>query len=107
MLFSQPAFSITYPYFANEKRAILIQTQFKKIKIGSNEAQVLNILPDPDEILDLFEPRMIKPKVVGKTYWYIIQRKQGTGSVIEKAEKLVRVSFNKKGTVIAIDHWGF
>ncbi len=98
---------LKYPYFASEERVTLIKSQYTNIKIGDSDNVVLDLLPDPDEIRDLFEPIMSKPKLIGKTYWYIIQRKSESGSVNDKEEKLVRVSFDRQGKVIAVDHWGF
>jgi hypothetical protein len=69
--------------------------------------QVKSVLGDPDEIKELYEPKIKTPKQIGNTYWYIIQRLQESGSAVDKAEKLVRVSFSLKGRVTAIDYWGF
>ncbi len=98
---------LRYPYYANEERASLIINQYTKIEIGSTAKEVLSVLPQPDEIRDLYEPKMYKPDIIGSTYWYIIQRKAESGSVIEKDEKLVRVSFDLKGRVTKVDKWGF
>lgn len=98
---------LSYPYTASAERTKLIKGQFKKIKKGASKVTVLKYLKVPDEILDLYEPKMYKPKVIGETYWYIIQRMFKSGSVNEKNEKLVRVSFNLKGQVIEVTHWGF
>ena len=64
-------------------------------------------LPNPDEVKDLYEPKMYKPRIIGKTYWYIIQRTAGTGSLNERNEKLVRITFDLNGVVIKLDHWRF
>jgi len=112
MLILFPFSSVTeaeliYPYIASAERTKLIKGQFRNIKKGVSKAAVLKYLAEPDEILDLYEPKMYKPKVIGETYWYIIQRNSKSGSVIEKNEKLVRVSFNLKGQVTEVTHWGF
>jgi hypothetical protein len=98
---------LSYPYFANEERSTLIKNEYTKILIGDPKETVLKVLPAPDEILDLYNLKIYPPKIIGKTYWFIIQRKIASGSVIEKDEKLVRVSFNLQEKVTAVDHWGF
>lgn len=105
-----PSVGITdmkYPYIASEKRAHYIVTQFHKVKIGDAEKAVVAIMSEPDEITDLFEPVKDKPKVIGKSYWYIIQRISENGSVNDKQEKLVRISFDIHGLVNKVDNWGF
>ena len=98
---------MAYPYYANEERSWLIKNGYTKILIGDSEKTVLEKLPDPDKILELFEPKVYASKIIGKTYWYIIQRIAVSGSVNEKNEKLVRVSFSLQGKVTNVDHWGF
>ena len=69
--------------------------------------QVKRILGDPDEIRPLYELEIYKPKQIGYTHWYLIQRKIVKGSQNERDEKLVRVSYDLNWTVTHIDHWGF
>jgi hypothetical protein len=98
---------LNYPYIATEKRVELIKNQYTNIEIGNSIQEVLGILPVPDEVRDLYEPKKYKAKIIGSTYWYIMQRKAKLGSVNEKDEKLVRVSFDLNGEVTHIDKWGF
>ena len=108
ILFSPRVLSdLEYPYIATNERADFIKQQYKKIKNGDSEEKVIEILKQPDEVRDLYEPIIKKGKVAGKTYWYIIQRISKSGSVNEKQEKLVRISFDLKGMVTRIDYWGF
>ena len=69
--------------------------------------QVIGILKEPDETNPTFEPKIWKPKQIGYTYWYLIQRKVKNGSVVEKDEILVRVAFDLNWVVTGVDHWGF
>ena len=98
---------VEYPYNASPERAELINSQFTNIKVGDSIDQVLLSLPNPDEVRDLYGAQKLRPKVIGKPYWYLIQRKVESGSVNERDKKLVRVSFNLQGIVTKIDHWGF
>lgn len=98
---------VKYPYYASPERSLLITTNYTEIKTGDSIDKVLKKLPSPDEVHDLYEPKVFRPNIIGKTYWYIIQRKAESGSVNEKDEKLVRVSFNLQEIVTKIDHWGF
>ena len=98
---------LLYPYLASARRAVTIKSQYIKVQEGDTENTVINILPDPDEALDLYESKIYNPKIIGKTFWYIIQRKVKSGSAKERDEKLVRISFNLQGKVIEVVHWGF
>ena len=103
--FSQDT-SMSYPYIASEERQEFIKENYKKIQINQTEQEVKQILGTPDEILLLYEPKIKKPEKIGFTFWYILQRLKENGSQNEKAEKLVRISFNIDGKVTAIDQWG-
>jgi len=96
-----------YPYFASKERSELIINGYRKVLIGDSEEVVLKKLTNPDEIGKLYEPKIYKPKIIGKTYWYILQRISNSGSVNEKKEKLVRVTFDLENIVTRVDHWGF
>lgn len=98
---------LVYPYFAKETRETRIRSRFREISSGMSTEQVKMILGDPDQIKNLFEPKVKSPRRIGQTYWYLIQRLSDSGSVEEKDEKLVRVSFDLNGVVTGVDHWGF
>ncbi|MDH5258343.1 MAG: hypothetical protein OEX07_10045 [Gammaproteobacteria bacterium] len=99
------ASELKYPYFASPERAKSIQEGYKIIKIGMELNEVKEILGEPDEIQDLYEPKIKKPKKIGFTYWYIIQRTKRTGSQNKKNETLVRISFGLSGQVVKVDRW--
>ncbi len=69
-------------------------------------SEVEVIMGTTDLVHDLFNRGMIDPKPIGYTWWYIIQRKIDTGSSAERAEKLVRVSFDFEDKVTKVDFWG-
>lgn len=95
-----------YPYRVSKDRALEIKQKFIQIKIGMNQANVEKILGKPDEILERYEPIVKNGKKIGLTYLYIIQRLSKNGSVNQKGEKLVRISFDLKGEVTKVDSWG-
>jgi hypothetical protein len=97
---------ISYPYIASAERQEFIATNCKKIKINQTEQEVKQILGTPEEIRPLYEPKTHNPQKIGFTFWYILQRLKEKGSQNDKAEKLVRISFNLDGKVTAIDRWG-
>ncbi len=99
--------TMVYPYIASKQRTSQIKENYRKIKIGMNKGEVRTILGEPDEILPLYEPIKMNPGQIGSTYWYLIQRMSGRGSVAGKDEKLVRISFNLNEKVTGVDHWGF
>ena len=99
------ASEIQYPYFASPERKLSILEGYKKIKIGMESNEVKAVLGEPDEIRDLYEPKIKTGKKIGFTYWYLIQRVKSTGSQNEKNENLVRISFGLNGKAIRVDRW--
>ena len=112
---------MSYPYISSTERKKFITENYEKIQINQTEQEVKEILGTPDDILSLYEPKIKKPKKIGFTFWYILQRLksrrpechglargylQENGSQNERVEKIVRISFDLKGKVIAIDQWG-
>lgn len=96
--------NLTYPYLATALRKKQIVDGIKSIEIGMTIDDVIHLLGKPDEVHELY-PSKSSEKAIGFTYWYIIQRMKGNGSVAEKAEHLVRISFNLNGIVIRKDQW--
>ena len=99
--------SINYPYRATTDRAETISSEYKKINIGMSAKETIEILGTPDLTKPLIEAKIKNANQIGFTHWYLIQRLQENGSVNEKQEKLVRVSYDLNWKVIAIDNWGF
>ena len=98
--------SISYPYIASGERQNFIQENYTKIKINFTENEVKQLLGTPEEILPLYGPKIYEPKKIGYAYWYVLRRLKENGTQNEKNEKIVRISFNLEGKVIAIDNWG-
>lgn len=96
----------TYPFLASEERAASIRSNYKRVAVDMSPADVKAILGDPDEIRPLYEPIIKNGKVIGYTYWYVIRRLVANGSVNDKKEALVRVSFNLSDRASRIDAWG-
>lgn len=64
----------TYPFYASVERSKQIIENYRTVDIGMTVDQVKTILGSPDEDLPLFEPKIYKPKQVGRTHWYLLQR---------------------------------
>jgi hypothetical protein len=96
----------TYPLVAARARAVEIVSGLPRVKVGMLLSEVRAILGEPDEVHNLYEPRIHSPKTIGCTRWYIVRRLVRSGSVNEKNEALVRVSFDSDGRVSHVDHWG-
>lgn len=96
----------TYPLFATPERAAKIRNGFPRIRAGMSPAEVMAFLGEPDEIHPLYEPRVKNAVVIGYTHWYVIRKLAKHGSVNEKQESLVRVSFSLNDQVSKIDAWG-
>ena len=97
----------SYPFNAPLERATQIRANYKRVAPGMSPGEVAVVLGEPDEIHSLYEPRLKKNgKVVGYTQWYIIRRLVASGSVNEKQESLVRVSFDLNDRVTRVDAWG-
>ena len=99
--------TITYPFHASGERSKQIIENYRTIEIGMSVDQVNTIIGPPDENLPLFEPKIFKPLQIGRTHWYLLQRLTETGSANDKAEKLVRISYDTNWKVIRVDHRGF
>ena len=96
----------TYPYIATPERAEIIRRGLANISVGMSPAEVATVLGEPDEIYPLYVPRHKHGKVIGYTQWYIIQRLAKNGSVDQKQESLLRLSFDLDDKVSKIDSWG-
>jgi hypothetical protein len=97
---------VTYPFVATPRRAATIREGFPRVRTGMSPAEVMALLGEPDEIRPLYAPQMKNGKVIGYTHWYVIRRLTKHGSVDEKGEALVRVSFGLDDRVSGIDDWG-
>ena len=98
---------ISYPYFATSERSNQIENNYKKIEIGMTPQEIKSLLGEPDEMHPLYEAKILNAKQIGHTQWFLIQRRTDKGSVKDKDEKLVRVSYDLNWKVIVVDHWGF
>jgi hypothetical protein len=96
-----------YPYYASEQRTAQIKSSYKQIQKGMTTEQVKKLLGEPDEIRPAYEPEIWNPNQIGYTHWYLIQRKTDTGSQNDRDEKLVRIFYDFKWSVVKVDHWGF
>jgi hypothetical protein len=96
----------TYPFQASQQRAATIRNGYRRITTGMSARDVKAILGDPDEVRALYEPVIRDGKLIGYTYWYVIRRLVRDGSVNEKKESLVRVSFELDDRVSRVDEWG-
>jgi hypothetical protein len=67
-------------------------------------AEVKAILGNPDLTRPLYEPKIKKPRRIGTTYWYLIEK---NGPDSEAGDRLVRVSLDLHQRVMKVDHWGF
>jgi len=97
----------TYPFFASEERAKAIRDNYRRIGAGMSPEEVASLLGAPDEIRVLYEPKIKHPKTIGYTHLYLIRRLVKNGSVNDKQEALVRVSYGLHDRVMRVDAWGF
>lgn len=95
---------VKYPYVAPPERKKAIISNYKVVSEGMTSDVVVQILGKPDEIIKLYEPKIIEPKQIGYTYWYYIERESPKNRV---KEKLVRVSFDMNYHVMKVAKWGF
>ena len=100
-------FEITsYPFLAGPERAAAISNNYRRIELGMRPEEVSAIPGAPDEMRTVYQPRIWRPKITGYSYWYVIRRLAGSGSVNDKRESLVRIIFGLNDRVIAVDAWG-
>ncbi len=103
----KPNSQLTYPYVATSQREAQIRAGKARIKKGMPPDVVRGVLGEPDEVRDLFPKNISKgAKPIGYTWWYLVQRKTDVGSVEDRDEKLLRVSFNLAHKVAKVDVWG-
>lgn len=96
-----------YPFSASAERTTTIRNRYQRVIVGMRPTEVIAILGEPDEIRRLYSASSGTKKHIGYTYWFVIQRAVENGSVNERQEVLVRVSFDLIGLVMNVDHWGF
>jgi hypothetical protein len=100
---NDPIINITYPYVAGLERARQIRAGSPRIAIGASIAQVTEILGRPDEVHPLFEPKILRPRRIGTTYWYFLAKPVADGNT---DVRVVRVAFDLDDRVTAVAHWG-
>ena len=96
----------SYPFIAKPERAALIRSQYKRVKTGMSSEDVQQLLGEPDEVRPVFEPRILNSRLIGYSHWYVIRRLAKSGSVNDKNEALVRVTYDRSDRVTRVDDWG-
>jgi hypothetical protein len=96
----------TYPFFASAEREAVIRQNFRRVTVGMSPAEVAAILGRPDEIRAIYQPRIWNPEVTGYSHWYVVRRLMANGSVNDKREALVRISYGLDDRVTHVDAWG-
>ena len=66
-------------------------------------AATVPILGEPDEILPLYEPKVLGPKQIGTTRWYYVRIDSPQDRT---TAQLMRLSVDHENLITAIDHWG-
>jgi hypothetical protein len=94
-----------YPFSASAERTTTIRNRYQRVIVGMRPTEVIAILGEPDEIRRLYSASSGTEKHIGYTYWFVIHRAVENGSVNERQEVLVRVSFDLNGLVMNVDHW--
>ncbi|OGV37916.1 MAG: hypothetical protein A2020_10090 [Lentisphaerae bacterium GWF2_45_14] len=99
---------ISYPYYANAERTAQISNGVGRLVIGMPRNEVVKIMGEPDEVTQLYQTldAIQKGQSSGYSYIYLIQRKKELGSIIERQEKLYKLSFNLNDGLIKIESEG-
>ena len=99
---------IKYPYYASEQRKTTILNGVKRLVVGMPRAEVVKIMGEPDEITKTYQTlgAMKKGQASGYSYVYLIQRKQELGSIVERQEKLYKLSFNLTDVLLRVESDG-
>lgn len=95
----------SYPFRASPERVDAIRRGQSHVVVGGTPSSVVAALGEPDEVMPLYEPKHNATKVIGYTYWYVIQRRVRSGSVLERQESALRIAFSLDHKVSAIDAW--
>ena len=96
----------THPFVAPPERAAAIRSNHTKVTVGMTPGEVAAVLGEPDEIRPLYEPIIKNPTLIGYTQSYVIRRLVENGSVNERQESIVRVSFDNNDRVTRVSSWG-
>lgn len=94
-----------YPFMASATRAAAIKDKSQLVVVGMTPAEVTAILGEPDEVRPLYAPMVKNSQQTGHSYWYVIRRMVANGSVNDKREAAVRISFDLQGRVTNVAHW--
>jgi hypothetical protein len=94
----------SYPFVASPERATTITSYYKMVTSGMTADEVA-VLGEPDEVRMLYAPKPKQGEQIGHTYWYVLRRAKKSGSVDDKDESLVRISFDIDGKVTHVDRW--
>ncbi len=102
--------NISYPYKASKERQQIIYNNINKVKVGLSKKEVLEIMTKPDEANLTYKYIKVKTgkeleNIVGFSLMYLLKREVERGSVIEKNEQGIRISFDKSGRVIDINDY--
>lgn len=95
---------IGYPYVAAADRREEILKNFHRVTPGMTGKEVEEILGEPDALRGLYESKMFRPKRIGWTVWYYLEKNVPDDNL---NAKVVRISFDLDKKVTAVDHWGF
>lgn len=96
----------SYPFVATHERAVAIRANYVRVTQGMSPAEVAAVLGEADEVRPLYSPQVKSREIIGYTQWYVIRRLIANGSVNDRRESLVRVSFSLNDRVTRIDAWG-
>jgi len=100
--------TISYPYVATAARHASILSGLPKVATGITADQVLRLIGEPDEDNPTYDSKDARTaKTKGHSFVYLLERKTNTGSVIERAERLIRIHFDLDNKVVRVDRVGF
>jgi hypothetical protein len=94
---------ISYPYVASKERSHSITKAMNTLIKGMRVAQVIDLLQAPDEVHYTYKAIKSKSarKPIGFSMVYLLERRKPSGSVLEKAERLIRIHFDTHQQLIS------
>ena len=92
--------TISYPYVATATRTSQIMTHLEQLKKGMRIHDVIQKMGAPDEVNPTWDARKNGQRT-GRSLVYVVKRRVASGSVNERAERLVRIHFDLSDQLVS------
>ena len=95
----------SYPHNMKTSRVKTIRHGVSGVSVGDSRLDVEKMIGAPDELKHLYAPNSPATQI-GYTCWYVIKRDMKSGSVNQKNEDVIRLTYDFSNNLTSIDFWG-